>query len=124
MVNPEDQDSDERVLSPEQSDGDGDEFPNVDQIIGTFMKESSLWPVLIVLLGTAGAFGGAMLVLVGVDRNPFAAAALVLLLGMTTDLLIRSRKNQGLRNLARLVGLVWFVAACFAGLAVWTGLAF
>jgi hypothetical protein len=119
---PDDFSGDERALSSEREDED--DFPSVDQVIGTFLKESSLWPVLIVLLGAAGAFGGAMLVLVGVDHNPFAAAAVVLLLGMTADLVVRSRRNPGLRNLARLIGLIWLVAAGFAGLAIWTGLAF
>ncbi len=114
----------EEIALASDRESDDDEFPNVDQIIGTFMKESSLWPVLIVMLGTAGALGGAILVLAGVDHSPFAAAALILLLGMTVDVAFRSRRNVGLRNLARLVGLIWLVAAAFAGLAVWSGVAF
>lgn len=112
------------ALAPDREHEEGSDFPSVDEIIGTFMKESSLWPVLIVMLGTAGAFGGALLVLTGVDRSPFAAAALVLLFGMTADVGFRSRRNPGLRNLAKLLVLIWMVAAAFAGLALWSGLAF
>ena len=112
------------ALASDRESEDEEGFPSVDQIIGTFMKESSLWPVLIVMLGSAGVFGGAMLVLAGVDKNPFAAAALVLLLGMTADVVFRSRRQTGLRNLARLAGLIWLVAAAFAGLAVWSGIAY
>lgn len=122
---PEAEGADEHIpLASDRENEDEDGFPSVDEIIGTFMTESSLWPVLIVMLGTAGAFGGAMFVLTGVDHNPFAAAALFLLLGMTVDIVFRSRRNVGLRNLARLIGLIWLVAAAFAGLAVWSGIAF
>lgn len=124
MSHPDEPEGDPGVLSSDDEPRDGEDFPSVDEIIGTFMTESSLWPVLIVLLGTAGAFGGAMLVLSWVDRNPFAAAALLLILGMTIDLTVRSRSNPGLRNLVRLVALIWVVAAAFAGLAVWSGIAF
>lgn len=109
-------------MSDEDDPDDG--FPGFDELIGTFMKETTLWPVLIVVLGTGGAFGAALLVLVGVDRNPFAAAALLLLVGMTVDVLVRARRQGALRHLARLVGLVWAIAFVFAGLAVWTGIAF
>lgn len=114
----------DREAEEGEEEEEGEDLPSVDQIIGTFMKESALWPVLIVLLGTAGAFGGAMLVLSWVDHNPFAAAALLLLLGMTIDVTVRSRSNPSLRNLARLVALIWAVAAGFAGIAIWSGIAY
>jgi hypothetical protein len=109
-------------MSDDREPDDG--FPDFDELIGTFMKETTLWPVLVVVLGSLGAFGGALIVLVGVDHNPFAAAALVLLLGMTIDVVVRARRRGVLRNLARLVGLVWAVAFAFAGLAVWSGIAY
>ena len=124
MSHPDEPEDDERILPPDREDDDDDGVPSVDQIIGTFMTEASLWPVLIVMLGALGAFGGTILVLAGLDRNPFAAAALVLLLGMTLDVAIRSRRDVGLRNLARLIGLLWLVAAGFAGLGLWTGVAY
>jgi hypothetical protein len=37
---------------------------------------------------------------------------------------VRARRRGVLRNLARLVGLVWAVAFAFAGLAVWSGIAY
>jgi hypothetical protein len=103
--------------------GDDDGFPSVDGLIGTFFSEASLWPVLLVMLASMGAFGAALLVLAGVDHNPFAMAALVLLAGMTLDVLIRSRRIDGLRNVARMIASVWGVAAGFAALAMWTGIA-
>jgi len=104
---------------------DSDEAPDdVDQVIGSFLSEVSLWPVLVVVLGSSGAFGGALLVLVGIDHNPFAAVALVLLLGMTIDIAIRAVRHGLYRNLAKLVGLVWMSSFAMAGLAIWTGIAY
>ena len=103
-----------------------DAFPNVDELIGTFLEEASLWPVLLVVLGSGGAFGAALLILSAVDRNPFAAAALFLLLGMTVDTVwraYRSSPRPGPRNIALLLGLLWASSIAFAGLAFWTGLA-
>lgn len=103
---------------------DDDEFPGVSELIGTFLREPSLWPVLVVVLGSLGAFGAALLVLAGVDHNPFAAAALLLLLGMSIDVAARGRRNPAFRNGAKLLGLGWLVALALAGVALWTGLAY
>jgi len=103
---------------------EGDELPGVDAMIGTFLREPSLWPVLAVILGSGGAFTAALLVLAAVDRNPFAAAALLLILGMTIDVVIRARRHPSHRNGARLLLLVWSAGFALAGLAVWTGIAF
>ena len=103
---------------------DDDAFPTLDELIGTFLSEGSLLPVVIVILGCGGAFGAALLVLTVVDRNPFAIGALVLLTGMTVDVSLRARREPAFRNLALLIGLVWGVSVLFAGLAVWSGLAF
>ncbi len=101
-----------------------EDFPDIDDLVGNFMQEASLWPVLVVIIGSAGALGAAILVLVGVDHNPFAAAALLLTLGMTADILIRAWRRGEHRHIARLIGLVWVAAIAFATLAVWTGIAF
>jgi len=101
-----------------------EDMSNLDDVIGSFMKEASLWPILVVAITSAGAFGAAMLILVGIDHNPFAAAALVLLIGMSIDVIVRARRKTVYRNLARLVGLVWCAAIALAGLAIWTGIAF
>jgi len=103
---------------------DGDEFPGFDALVGTFMREASLWPVLAVALGSGGAFAAALMVLAFVDRNPFAAAALLLLFGMTVDVLVRARRRPSYRNGARLLLLIWGVGIAFAGLALWSGIAF
>lgn len=107
-----------------EGEGEGDAFPGFDELLGSFMGEPSLWPVLIVVLGSAGAFGAAALILAFVDHNPFAAAALVLIFGMSLDVVIRGRRDLRYRNAGRLVAMIWGSALAFTGLAVWTGLAF
>jgi type IV secretory pathway VirB2 component (pilin) len=108
---------------PERGQEDGDEFPGLDEMIGSFLSEPSLWPVLIVILGSSGAFGAAALILTIVDRNPFTGLALLLLGGMSLDLMFRSRRTPGLGNIAKLIMLIWGAAIVLAGIAAWTGLA-
>ncbi len=101
-----------------------EDFQNFDEILGSFMKDVSLWPVLIVAIGSAGTIGAAMLILTGIDHNPFAAVALLLIFGMSVDVFVQARRKAVHRNLARLVGLIWCAAIALAGLAIWTGIAF
>jgi len=92
-------------------------------VLGVLLHESTLWPLLIVIVLSLGALGAALVVLGLVDRNPFAGVALLLVLGMTADLFWRSRSRRGLRHLARGVGMIWLAAFALAGLAVWLGIA-
>lgn len=113
-------------MSEEDEDerrGEDDDFPSLDEMIGTFFSEPALLPVVVVVLGSGGAFGAAILVLTAVDRNPFAAAALVLIAGMTVDISLRARKEPAFRNLALLIGLVWAASVLLAGVAWFTGIA-
>jgi len=107
---------------PPRRDDEG--FGGVGDLIGTFLREPSLWPVSAVALASGGAFTAALIVLAAVDRNPFAALALVLVLGMTIDLAWRARRDAAYRSGALLVGLIWAVGLAFTALAVWTGIAF
>ena len=115
--------SEEEDPEPERRDNDDDEFPTLDELIGTFFEEASLLPIVVVVLGTGGAFGAALLILTGVDRNPFAAAALILIAGMTVDISLRARKEASFRNIAMLIGMVWLSSVALAGVAIWTGIA-
>jgi len=107
----------------ERREDDDDAFPGVDELLGSFLSEASLWPLLIVILGSGGAFGAAALILTFVDHNPFAAAALLLIMGMTVDVALRARREPGFRNIAKLIGLLWTSALAFAAVALWTGIA-
>lgn len=114
----------ERLGTSERSEADGERFPSADQLIGTFLREASLWPVLAVVIGSGGAFAAALIVLALLDRNPFAAAALLLILGMTVDVAYRARSRPSYRNGALLLGLVWLFGLAFTALAVWSGIAY
>lgn len=107
------------------SERDGaDDLLDVDRILGSFLHESSLWPVLVVILGSGGAFTAALMVLAVVDRNPFAAAALLLIFGLSVDVFLRARTRPRYRNGALLLGLLWAAGFALAGFAVWSGIAF
>ena len=110
-------DSDRRVES------EPEDLPSANEILGSFFREASLWPLLVVVLGSTGAFGAALIVLALGDQNPFAAAALLLILAMTTDTLIRARRRIDLRNLAKLIALFWLVSIALATVAVISGIA-
>ena len=112
-----------RDREPASDREEGDEFPSLDELIGTFMRETSLLPIVIVVLGTGGAFGAALLILTVVDRNPFAIGALLLITGMTVDISLRARKEEALRNVALLIGMVWGSAVVLAIVALVTGIA-
>ena len=105
------------------ADADGDELPGLAGLVGTFFAEPSLWPVLVVVLASGGVFGAALIALSVVDRNPFAALALLLVAGMSLDGGLRSLRRPGPRPLARLIALLWVAALGFTALAVWSGLA-
>ena len=99
-----------------------EERPGIDALLRVLVDETTLWPLLIVLFASGGAFGAALLVLAGVDRNPFAALALLLVLGMTLDIAWRARSRPGLRLVARGIGMLWITAAAMATLAWWFGI--
>ncbi len=116
------------MSEPEEPDRDprrteDDAFPGVDEILGSFLSEASLWPVLIVALGSGGAFGAAALILTFIDHNPFAGAALLLVGAMTVDVAIRARREKGRRNVVKLIALLWTSALLFSAVALWTGIA-
>ena len=121
---------DDGVLTTESDSGEvtdsradePEDLPSGNEIIGTLFGDASLWPLLVVILGSLGAFGAGMLVLAFGDRNPFAAAALLLVAGMSADQLIRARRLPEIRNVAKLISCLWMAAIGFALLAVWSGI--
>lgn len=99
-----------------------EDLPSANHMLGTLFEESTLWPLVIVLLGSGGAFGAAMMILAVNDRNIFAAAALFLIMGMTIDIVIRARRGDGPRNVAKLLGGFWVSSALLAAVAAYTGI--
>lgn len=109
--------------SGEDRDSSPEDLPSANEILGTLFQEASLWPLVTVLLGSTGAFGAALIVLATSDHNIFAAAALLLLSGMSVDVLVRARRRPETRNVAKLVALFWVTSIALALVAIMTGIA-
>jgi len=89
--------------------------------LANILEETSLWPLLLVGLFSTGAFGASMIVLAFGDRNPFAAAAFLLVAGMTIDVLVRARRRKELRTIAKFIILFWVVSSGLALIALISG---
>ena len=88
--------------------------------IRPFFEDSTLWPVLIVAVGTAVTLGAAM-VLMALRGNPFAVAALLALALMSADIVYRDvRAGVGLAT--RAVVILWLLVAISAAIAGWFGI--
>jgi hypothetical protein len=80
-----------------------------DRWIAPFFEESGLWPVLIAAVGSAAAFGAALIVMALHDRNLFAMAGVALLAGLTI-FAIDERRRRGaplLDRVAQLLAAIW-----------------
>ena len=108
--------------SPDSRRDEPEDLPSGHEMLGTLFAESSLWPLLSVIIGSLGALMAALLVLALGDRNPFAAGALLLIVGMTLDIGIRSRRKATLRHLAKLLALLWSVGIALAIVARLSGI--
>ena len=95
----------------EQRDDAG--VARVDSTLRIYLGDTSLWPVLFAGLATFTTFGTWLLWMVFEGRNPFGAAALLLLLGMSIDLWVRDLRGRRFGATSRVV-LAWWLA-CIAG---------
>lgn len=94
---------------PEQP---GDSFDRaVDRHLSIFYRDSTLWPVLVVVVGAAATLGGSMLVLAVRERNPYSLVALAVLAWISVDLVWRDLSQRRFGVASRSVLLLWGVAA-------------
>lgn len=116
---------DDEHLSGERDrdEGEATGLPSLDEHLSVFFGETTLWPVLIVLVASLGAMGAAAIVLAFGDRNPFAAIALLLVAGMTVDLGWRARRRRELRRVAASVAVLWLASGLMAAAALYFGIA-
>jgi hypothetical protein len=98
-------------------------LPSLNEHLAVFFGETTLWPVLIVLVASLGTMGAAAIVLAFGDRNPFAALALLLVAGMSVDLGWRARRRRELRRIAASVGVLWLASVLLAAAALYFGIA-
>lgn len=100
--------------------GGGEERRGFARHLAAFVEEPTLWPVTLVLLAHVVLFGAALLVFALRDRNPFALAALAILVIGSGDGLLRaaSARRPGQAR-AAILGL-WACSAAAALLAART----
>ena len=99
-----------------------EDLPSANGFVETVLTDKALWPLLTVILISLGAIGAGVLVLALGDRNVFAAAALLLLAGMTIDVSVRARRQPSYRMLAKAVLALWASAIALALVAVFSGI--
>jgi hypothetical protein len=105
------------MTEPEREPGSLDEW------LGSFARDATLRPVLIVAIGCLTAIGAGALLLAIHGRSLPAIAALALLALGTTDLFVRNLRRRRFGPAARLVAALWLLSALAAVGAVWSGLA-
>ena len=80
--------------------------------LAVFFEDSTLWPVLAVAVLIFTTLGAALLLLGLLDRNLFALAALIVLVWMSIDVMLRRRRAHGR------VGLIGVLLGLFWGLSI------
>jgi len=100
---------------PEQH-GDSFERP-VDRHLSMFYRDSTLWPVLIVVVLVAATLGASVLLLALRERNPYSLGALALLVWISVDQIWRDLSQRRFGVASRGVLLLWAAAAGVALLA-------
>jgi hypothetical protein len=87
------------------------EKSGLERHLAVFVEDSTLWPVLLagVLIFATG--GAALLLLALGDRNPFAIAALLILLWMSVDIPVRRRRFG---RIGGLLVLLWVASGLAA----------
>jgi hypothetical protein len=95
----------------------------VDRFILPFVRESTLWPVLIVLIAHAVAFLGPAMLFALRDGSRHSAAVLMLLLALSA-LVVRFewRRDHRLAALSAVTAITWVSSAGFAWISDRTGI--
>lgn len=96
---------------------------SLDDWLGSFARDDSLRPVLVVVLGCLAAIGAGALLLAIRGRSLPAIAALALLALGSADLLQRDLRRRRFGPTTRLVTALWLLSALAAAGAVVLGLA-
>ena len=102
---------------------DEEEGDWVDRFVLVFVRESTLWPVLFVIIGHVVVFTAPVLLLSMRDGRPSAFVALALLLFFSVQI-VRADWSRGgrLAALSVLVAVVWALSLAAAWLANDTGI--
>jgi len=105
------------VVDPDVPPPEPEEPRGVDLWLAPFFRDSTLWPVLAVVVAIFVVLGAWALLLAVVDRNLAALGALLLLFWMSLDALIRSLRRGGSLLLAGCIAGFWLLSITAALLA-------
>jgi hypothetical protein len=86
-----------------------------------YFADSTLWPVLFVAAAIGLTFGAATLLAALRLRNPFAIAALLILLVASGEAGLREVRGGGAGLVVGVLAGLWTGSAVVAGLALWLG---
>ena len=89
--------------------------------LAPFFRDSTLWPVLVTVFAVFVVFGASALLLAFAERNPFALGAVLILLWMSIDAGVRSRRRAGSRLLVGSIAAFWLLSSAAALGAWWAG---
>src|SRR5262245_50877111 len=106
----------ERPDAPER----GDEPHGVELWLAPFFRDPTLWPVLVTAAAIFTVLGASAL-LMALERNLFAVAAVLVMLWISADAAIRSWRSGSSRLLLGSIAGFWLLSAAAAVAARWTG---
>jgi len=99
---------------------DRDEPHGVELWLAPYFRDSTLWPVLVTVAAIFIVLGASALLL-AFERNPFAVAAVLVMLWISADAGIRSWRAGGSRLLIGSIAGFWLLSAAAAIGARWAG---
>ena len=101
--------------SERRTEREGEAFDRaVDRHLAIFYRDSTLWPVLVVVVGAVGTLGASMLVLAVRERNPYSLVALAVLGWVSVDVVWRDLRERRFGVASRAIVFLWCVAAAVA----------
>jgi hypothetical protein len=86
---------------------DPDAPRGVDLWLAPFFRDSTLWPVLAVVIMIFVLFGAWGLLLAAFERNVFALCAMVIAFWVSVDVVIRNRRRGGARLIVGCIVGFW-----------------
>ncbi len=101
---------------------EGPEERRVERFIRPYFTDSTLWPVLFVLVGALSTLGASVLLLAVEGRNVFALAALAILLLGSADAVFHDLRRRRIGLAAGAVLGLWALSGAIAFAAVHWGL--
>jgi len=95
----------------------------VDRFVLVFVRESTLWPILIVIVGHMVVFIAPVMLIAARELRPSALVAMAVLVWLSVNLVRYDRRRAGrLSQLTALALVVWTLSVVTAVAAHWYGI--